>query len=46
MIDNFNSVRTLNDEMQDIEIIDDDFELDLFTIVNGNSNKTELLSPK
>jgi inositol 1,4,5-triphosphate receptor type 1 len=46
LIENFNSVRILNDEMQDIEIIDDDFELDLFTIINGNSNKTELLSPK
>jgi len=46
LIDNFNQVKTLHDKMQDIEIIDDNFELDLFTIINGNSNKTELLSPK
>lgn len=32
--------------MKEVEIIDDEFELELFTIINGNSRKNPLLSPK
>lgn len=46
LIKNFNQLQTLNDQMKEVEIIDDVFELELFTIINGNSKKNPLLSPK
>lgn len=33
-------------EMQEVEIIDNRIELKYFTIINGNSNSLEIISPK
>ncbi|TNV75003.1 hypothetical protein FGO68_gene1012 [Halteria grandinella] len=46
LIGNFHLPKTLASEIKEVEIIDNKDELRYFSIINGNSNQVELISPK